>query len=118
MLAVMLAILLALPNTAVGRLIGAGTVEAYADGTKNVNLASVESEYYLKDATTTVTFTPKDGFYVYASTDSTAPGEVTDGENVDGNTWKTSTELSVSGGDGDAVTVYYWQTKVKMMKEP
>lgn len=31
MLAVMLAILLALPNTAVGRLIGAGTVEAYAD---------------------------------------------------------------------------------------
>ena len=112
MLAVMLAILLALPNTAVGRLIGAGTVEAYADGAKTVDLASVESEYYLKDATTTVTFDPKTDFYVYASTDSTAPENVTDGGEVDGNTWKTSTELSVGGEDGDAVTVYYWQTKV------
>ncbi len=113
-IAVILAAVLAFPNTPVAQLAGVGPVTAYAStGYEVLDLGSgVEDAYYI-NTPTEVTVNPNEGYLVYASTDSVAPdapeaGAVVTSEDV----FKDVATVSVAPNNDGDVTVYWWQAPV------
>lgn len=114
-IAVLLAVVLAIPFSPLAGIMGLEQVEVKAGATRTFGLNlgdGIEDEYRLEYPSFNVVFHAKDGYYVYASTDSSAPAAPKAGEEVSGDTWKRDKIVPVSGNSGDSVTVYYWQVPV------
>ena len=114
MLALMLAVLLAMPNTAVARYFGVGVVEAYAEGhTKTISLAN-EAVAYEVQKDTLVTVEAGDNYLAVISDSEIAPPSVSSGEAANPELWKASGDIVVPGNaeDGTEYSIYWYRAAV------